>query len=387
MKRKTWLVLTAVAVVVIVVVAMTVPSPALDVDTAAITRGRLEVTVDEEGRTRVRDRFVVAAPVAGRVGRLTLKRGDRISAGEVLASIAPSPQDPRAVEVLRGQLAAAEARRLQAEAQVGEATARVAQATRDLERAKALSEADALSRNDFEQSLLASTSAQRQLEMRRAALRAADAEVAGARASLIGSGPGASGVAAVAVRAPTGGRVLRVVQESARVVTAGTPLVEIGDASGMEVVVDVISEQAVRIAPGAPVAIDRWGGDSVLRGHVRLIEPEAFTKVSALGVEEQRVNVIIDLHDPPPALGAGYRVEARITSWSGDDVVMVPTSALFREEGGWAVFAVNDGRASRRTLQIGHRSLDMAEVIDGLAPGDTVILYPSPAIADGLRVK
>lgn len=388
MKKRTWWVLVAlVAVAAVVAAVATLPDSALQVETATVTSGSLSVTVDEEGRTRVRDRYVVAAPVGGRLTRMITKEGNRVSVGDLLARIEPSPQDPRAAEVARSQVAAAEARRLESVAQVDQSRAQVEQAARDLARSRTLAEANAISQTALEQARLAATSAERQLEMRQAALRAAEADVAAARAALIGASPNGAAGAAVDVRAPSAGRVLRVLQESARVVMAGTPLVEIGDAAGLEIVVDVLSEDAVSIEPGNPVLMDRWGGTTVLRGVVRLVEPEAFTKVSALGVEEQRVNIIADVFEPPPSLGAGYRLEAHITTWTGEHVLRVPTSALFRLEDAWAVFAVQEGRAVRRTLRLGHRSMEAAEVLEGLREDDRVILYPSALVEDGARVR
>lgn len=385
--RARWILGGLAVVAALVAAALTLPDATIDVETAAVARATITVTVDDEGRTRVRDRYVVAAPVGGRLARIAINEGDRVADGDLLARIYPTPADPRAVEVARGQLAAAEARRLEAAAQVENARAYEEQTGRDLERVEKLTAAGALSQDAIEQARLAATSAGRQLEVRRAALRAAEAEVAAARAALIGVNPDASDGAAVAVRAPTAGRILRVLQQSARVVQAGTPLVEIGDAAGLEVVVDVLSEDAVQIKPGHPVLIEQWGGETALRGQVRLLEPEAFTKVSALGVEEQRVNVVADLFDPPASLGAGYRLEARIITWTGDNVLSVPTSALFQRDGTWAVFVVQDGLAVRRTIRLGRRSPEVAEVLEGLTEGDLVILYPSALIEDGVRVR
>jgi len=388
MKRRSWWIASAlVATAALAAIVTTLPDSSLVVETATISRGALAVTVDEEGRSRVRDRYVVAAPVGGRLTRITARDGQHVTGGDVLARIEPSPQDPRAAEMARSQLAAAEARRLEAVSEVENTRAQHEQSGRDLARSQTLAEANAISQTAFEQARLAASSAERQLEMRRAALRAADADVARARAALIGAGPASSAGSVVIVRAPSAGRVLRVLEESARVVMAGAPLIEIGDAAGLEVVVDVLSEDAVAIEPGQPVLFDRWGGATELRGHVRLIEPEAFTKVSALGVEEQRVNIIADLREAPPSLGVGYRVDAHITTWSGENVLRVPTSALFRLQDGWAAFAVVDGRAARRTLRLGHRSTDTAEVLEGLGEGDRVILYPSALIEDGVRVR
>ena len=363
------------------------PQSALDVETARVTRGPLTVTVDEEGRTRVRDRYIVAAPVAGRIARIVIKEGASVTSGDLLARVYPTPEDPRAVEVARARLAAAEARQVEAAARVATDQDRQAQTVRDLTRTTDLADAGVASRDLLEQARLAATTAGRQLDMSRAALRAVEADVASAQAALVGIDPDGTEGTPVAVRAPADGRVLRVPQESARVVQAGTPLVEIGDAAGLEVVVDVLSEDAVRIAPGDPVLIEEWGGDEQLRGTVRLIEPEAFTKISALGVEEQRVNIVVDLPDPPATLGAGYRLEARIVTWHSDDVLLAPTSALFQRNDGWVAFLVVEGLAEQRAVTIGHRSTDAAEVIAGLAEGDRLILYPSALVDDGVPVQ
>ena len=220
----------------------------------------------------------------------------------------------------------------------------------------------------------------------RAAVAAAAADVQAMRAALSGSDPRGQGPT-VAVTAPSAGRVLRVLEESERVVPAGTPLLEIGGASGLEVVVDVLSSDAVRISSGDPVLVNEWGGDRTLHGRVRLVEPAAFTEISALGVEEQRVNIIVDLVDMPAELGAGFRVEAAVVVWEGSDVATVPTSAVFQRDGGWRLFVVEEGRARLREVQLGQRSADAAEVLGGVQPGEEVIVFPSADIHDGVRVS
>lgn len=386
-RRRWWTVVTLVVIAVTVVAGLLWPTSAIQVDIATVTRGTIAVTVDNEGRTRLRDRYVVAAPVAGRVARITVLEGHRVEKGDLLTSISPSPSDPRAVAISRGQLGAANARRADAAAQVQSARALNEQANLELNRTAGLTKAGVLSESALEQARLAVTSAGKDLESKQAALRAAEADASAAQAALIGTNPEATGGVAVSVLAPTAGRVLRVLQQSARVVDAGTPLIEIGSATGLEAVVDVLSEDAVQIKPDDPVRIDQWGGDSILHGKVRDVEPDAFTKVSALGVEEQRVNVIVALGDPPPSLGVGYRLQAHIVTWTGDHVLSVPTSALFQRDADWAVFVVQDGRARRRNVRLGHRSTDAAEVLEGLSEGDRVILYPSALITDGARVK
>ena len=388
MTKRTWWLMGAVAVAAaLVAMWMALTASVLQVETGTVTRGTVTVTVDDEGRTRVRDRYVVAAPIDGRVARLTVIEGHRVLEGDVLASIYPSPVDPRAAEIARSQSAAADARRLDMAAQVEKGRAAAVQAGRELARMTELARSGDVSQEALEQARLAVTSAGQDLQSKQAALRAAEADVAAARAVLIGASSGGPPGAAVIVRAPTAGRVLRVVQQSARVVQAGMPLLEIGDATGLEAVIDVLSEEAVQIKPGDPVRFDQWGGDATLQGNVRLVEPDAFTKVSALGVEEQRVNVIVDLFDAPSSLGVGYRVQAHIVTWTGETVLSVPTSALFQQEGAWTVFKVQEGRAMRRNARIGHRSAEAAEVLEGLMEGERVVLYPSAAIADGVKVE
>ncbi|HEX2205360.1 MAG TPA: efflux RND transporter periplasmic adaptor subunit, partial [Longimicrobium sp.] len=238
-----------------------------------------------------------------------------------------------------------------------------------------------------EQAELAATTRQRELEAAQAAARAARAEVASARAALVDASPSGAPSSVTEVRSPVRGRVLRVARESERPVAPGEALVELGDAQALEVVVDVLSTDAVRIEPGMPILIEEWGGPRPLQGRVRTVSPSAFTKVSALGVEEQRVDVVGDLVDPPGPLGDGYRVEARIVTWEGSGVLAVPVSALFRTGADWSVFVVEDGRARLRRVQVGHRGDAEAEVAGGLREGETVVLFPSDQVKDGAPVR
>jgi HlyD family secretion protein len=345
------------------------PVPA---DLAKVARGALRVTVDDEGRTRVKEVYVVSAPLAGRVLRIERHVGDPVKAGEtVLATIQPTA--PTFLD-LRGKA--------QAEAAVHAAEAALRLAEAELTRAQAELE--------FARSDLTSEAAVAAAE---AALRVKTFDLETARASLIEPGNEAGmrreEGCCVSVRAPVDGRVLRLVQESEAVIAAGAPLVEIGDPRDLEVVVDLLSRDAVRVREGAEVEIDQWGGDVTVAGRLRRIEPTGFTKVSALGIEEQRVNVIIDFTDPPAdwqSLGHGYRVEAHIVVWQGEDVLKVPVSALFRHGEAWAVFALADGRARLRTLEVGHRNALAAEVLAGLEEGEQVVLYPSDRLFDGAAV-
>ena len=380
------LIAAGVAALLLVVIVATSGST-IEVETARVAQDTLRVGVAEEGRTRVRERYVIASPVAGRLGRILLSEGDSVDAGALVARLFPSPEDARNLGVTRARLEAAEARRREVAARVEEAEAQARQAEREAERGQALARDSIFSQQELEQAELAAASARQRLEAVGSTLRAAEADEAAARAALTGASPQGTGGEAVAVRTPSAGRVLRVLERSERVVQAGTPLVEIGDAEGLEVVVDVLSEDAVRIEPGDAVRISNWGGDRTLHGRVRLVEPDAFTEVSALGVEEQRVNIVADLFDPPPALGSGYRVEAYIVTWTGEGVLTVPTSALFQQDGAWHVFAIEDGKAVLRRVQIGHRSAEAAEVVEGLDEGEDVILFPSDQIQEGTDVQ
>jgi HlyD family secretion protein len=367
------------------------PTP-VRVELGAVDRGPLEVSVDEEGRTRVRQRYTIAAPVVGRLERIALDEGDEVAAGAVVARVSPAPLDPRGAAQAQARLEAALAAQREARARVGQAEAALAQAERELRRARSLAASGTLAAQGLEQAELSHTS---RVKERDAALEAADAtahEVEAARAALLANGGGdvagsAGGEAVIEVLAPAAGRVLRVYEESARVVAVGTPLLEIGDPADLEIVVDVLSADAVKIRPDAEVRLEAWGGEDALRARVRRVEPSGFTKLSALGVEEQRVNVIADFVDPPGALGDGYRLEARIVVWRADDVLRAPASAIFRHAGDWHVFAAADGRARLRRVEVGQRGADAVEVRGGLEAGERVVLHPTDRVADGVRIE
>lgn len=382
------------------------PRP-LAVDVAAVTRGPLVVTVDEEGETRVRKRYVVAAPTSGRLLRIDLDEGDAVAAGAAVARIEPAPLGPRDLAAAQARLEAAQAGERAAAARLGRAQAALAQAHRDAGRAEQLHRAGTLSDDAREKARLAETSAAREHEEAGHAVDAAVHEVEAARALLIAARAGAAGPAegqggdggaaagtpcagsapCVEAIAPVTGRVLRVLEESERIVLAGTPLVELGDPGEIEIVADLLSRDAVRVRPGARVLVDDWGGPEALEARVRRVEPSGFTKVSALGVEEQRVNVVADLLAHEPRLGDGYRVEVRIVVWEAADVVQVPASALFRAGAEWAVFVVEGGRARERIVRVGEQGAFEAEVREGLAEGERVVLHPSDRLRDGARVS
>ncbi|MCB9845312.1 MAG: HlyD family efflux transporter periplasmic adaptor subunit [Phycisphaeraceae bacterium] len=374
------------------------PRPA-EVELATITRGQLRVTVDEDGRTRIKERYVVSAPLAGRLARVTLREGDRVTAGQtVLASIQPqdpSLLDPRALAEAQARVRAAQAGLDRAGAAVVAADAALELAQSDLARLREAQRDGAAV--DAELDRASATEVIRTQERQSAAFARdiARFELEQAQAALLHASPDAPapadppGAARFEILAPVSGRVLRVIQESAAVVQAGTPLIEVGDPSDLEVIVDVLSSDAVAIRPGAHVGIERWGGDAPLEGQVRLVEPAAFTKVSALGVEEQRVNVVIDLTDPPgdrAGLGDGFRIEARIVVWDEPDVLLAPTSALFRHATSWAVFVVEGGRADVRDVTIGRRNDEFAALMQGPHEGERVVVYPGDDVREGVRV-
>jgi HlyD family secretion protein len=356
------------------------------VEIATARRTPLREVVEEDGRTRVHDRFVVASPITGNLVRIELEAGATVERGASIAEIKPPDPpmlDARTRREATARLRAATIREQLAIAAIDRArTARDA-AAKEARRTRMLAERGALTESDRERGDLAEAMASSDLAQAELARDGAIAEVAAIRA-LLGRAGDASGT--VVVVAPAAGRLLRVLRESAGPVTAGTPLVEIGDPSAIEVVVDVLSSDGARIPVGAPVTITAWGGDP-LAGRVRLIEPSAFTRISALGVEEQRVNAIVDLDAPPRTLGDGFRVEVAIETWRGDAVVVVPAAAVFRHRGQWAVYAVENGRARLRSIEIGHRGASDVEVVSGVAEGTAIVIHPGDRVADDTRVR
>ena len=381
----------AIGLLVLLVLALR-PQPVL-VETAEVTRGHFEETIVEDGKTRVRERYTVAAPLAGTLLRIGLKSGDAVTVGAVVASILANPApllDARAREDAEQRVGAAEAQQARAAALVAQAESTEAQARIDADRSRALVIQGAAPRSRLEHDDLALHTARRALEALRSARHAAEHEVAVARAALLAGDTSREGSQAWPVRSPVAGRVLRILQESETPVSLGAPLVEIGDPTDIEVVADVLTTDAVRIHPGNQVQIEAWGGEQPLAGRVRLVEPGAFTKVSALGVDEQRTNVVIDFVAPPgerATLGDAYRVDARIVVAALDDALIVPTGALFRDRDGWAVFVVVDGTARRRPVRLERRAQTSAAVHEGLQVGDLAILFPGDTLADGVRVR
>jgi HlyD family secretion protein len=382
--------LVAAAVIVGLVLAW-MPEP-VSVDLGAVERGPLEVTVDEDGRTRVKDRYVVSAPLAGTLARPAVRAGDVVRRGDVVARVVPAASpllDPRGRVEAEARVSAARAAHRRAGTEVARARAARDFARREAERQRALLATGAAAAQTAEQAELAERMRSEEVASAEFGLRVAASEVDVARAALLRLDTPRAGDG-FEVRSPVEGRVLRVLQESEAVVQAGTPLVEVGDPRALEVVADVLTADAVEVRPGAPARIERWGGEAALRGHVHRVEPSAFTRISALGVEEQRVNVIVDLDDDPArweTVGDGYRVEARIVVWRAEDVLQIPAGAVFRHDGNWAVYVVERGRARLRPVGIGRRNASLAEVTEGLREGERVVVYPSDNMDDGVRVE
>ncbi|MBI4501105.1 MAG: HlyD family efflux transporter periplasmic adaptor subunit [Gemmatimonadetes bacterium] len=384
MKRIGWI---AAVVVVVGALGLLLRPSAVPVETAPVGSGPLRVTVDEQGRTRVRERYIVSAPVGGRVGRIDSREGDEVRRGTLLAKIAPAPLDSRAREAAEAQLEAASDASSAAEAATVRSRATLDQARRERVRIQELATQNVATPEDLERAQLSETAAAKDVEAADFTAQAAAHQVELARAGLLAADPRSSvGGRVIEIRSPLEGRILRIPERSERVVVAGTPLLEVGDPSRIEIVAEILSTDAVRIRFGARAIISEWGGDEPLAAQVRTVEPSGFTKLSALGVEEQRVRVILDLVDPAPALADGFRVEVAIVVWEAPRIVKVPTSALFRTGSDWSVFAVSGGRARQRVVEIGHRNAFEAEVTSGLAEGEVVILHPSDKLADGSRV-
>ncbi len=381
-----WLWLTGIALLLAILLVALLRPAGVVVDTAIIERGPLVVTVDEQGRTRARDRYTVAAPVTGRLLRTKLDEGDAVKAGDVVARIAPPPADARASATLRNELAAAQARSRAADASLREADGAYQLAREEAVRRADLFARGLVSAESRDTYLQNAAAARARATSARASAAAARADVDSARSRLLGASGSGEGTAVIEVRTPVDGTILRVLEESERVVQAGAPLFELSGGEGLELIVDLLTEDAVKVHPGDDIRVTGWGGERVLPGTVRFVEPGAFTKISTLGVEEQRVNVIGDLIDPPTELGAGYRIEAAIVVWTGENVLKIPTSAIFRRQNAWHTFVLADGRARLRAVEIGARSIDYAELRNGLDEGATVIVFPSDLIEDGARV-
>jgi len=375
-----WIPYLGAILLIALIVAGLWPQP-VRVETARISRGLLRVTVNEEGKTRIQHRYQISAPVTGLLRRIPFKPGASMQAGETLAAIDPIP--PALLDARTRALF--DARRQATLAQLDKARATRAYAAMELLRITRLHTDGTLSTQELEAAQWRDLSTARELDAAESALREIEAELA----RFDPNPTSESGTETTEVGSPIHGRVLRVFEESSRVVTAGTPLLEVGDPANLEVVIEVLSRDGAIINPGTRVLLEQWGGEAPLEAVVRLVEPAAFLKVSALGVEEQRVNVIADIVTPLEqrrGLGDNFRVEGRIITWENQDVLKVPSGALFRRGSDWATFVVENGRAQLRTVSVGASSGMEAQILDGIEEGDEVIVYPGDRVKEGLRV-
>ncbi len=395
LETKRGLIALLVAVIAAAFIWAMWPKP-VQVEVARVTRGPLQVTVDEEGKTRIKDVYTVSAPITGKLLRVSLDPGDSVRKDETFVAIieptVPPFLDVRTLRELEAHVAAARAAVALAEAEIRQAQSELEFAEAELERARALSRTKTIAERTLEKARLDADTRQAALARANSNLEVRKRELESAQARLIAPEEGLKGEVpegcCVRVRAPVSGRILRLIQESEKVVAAGTPLVEIGDAANLELVVELLSADAVKVAEGALASIEGWGGSPVT-AKVTRIEPAGFTKISALGIEEQRVRVILDIAGDgkvPERLGHDFRVFVRITVYQSADALRVPISSLFRKGEQWAVFAVEGSRARSAAVEIGHRNTAFAEVLSGMPQGAVVILHPSDRIADGVRV-
>jgi HlyD family secretion protein len=404
MKRWLWVIGIVAAAGIGITVGMR-PQP-VAVEAVVIAVGPLRVTVEEEGKTRLRSRYVITAPVTGYMGRIGLKAGDAVKAGSTVTWLEPprpAVLDARMRDQGRARVAAAEAGLAVAESRVETQKENLKALRAELEYwQKQRTREEKLARSgdvaaariertvaDLQRAEAAMLAGERQMRTANEEVAAARAEVVSARSSLRGSSEGATGER-IPIQAPAGGRVIRVIRESEGAVTMGEVLLEIGDARGIEIAVEVLSADAVKIRPGTKVLLERWGGTTTLEARVRVVEPGGFTKISALGVEEQRVRVVADLVSPEEewgALGDGYRVEAAFVLWEGASVLQVPASALFRAGKGWAVYVAEAGVARKREVATGQRSGVAVEILSGLRAGELVIAHPDETVSEGKLVE
>ncbi len=370
------------------------PAPA-DVEVASVGQGRFERAVQDDGKTRLRERYLVSTPLTGRVARIELKQGDAVTRDATLATVwpvAPALLDARARSEQQARVGAVEASVARARANVGRSLAALEQARAELKRSEMLAQQGYVSPNQNETGRLNVRLREKELESARQEEDASRHELEQSRAALkqfsqtTAEGP----QRAFSIKAPISGKVLKILQQSEGIVNAGTPLMELGDPSQLEVVVDVLTEDAAQIKPGTAVRLMNWGGQEPLNGQVRLVEPAAFTKVSALGVEEQRVNTVIDITSPPEswrALGDGFKVDVRVLVQVVENAVMVPVSALFPVGARSALFIVDAGRIRQQEVEVAARNGVQAWIRTGLQPGTKVVVYPDSALRDGDRVR
>ncbi len=384
-------ILTALVVLAVIagVVMTAMPKP-VPVELGRAERGELVVTVDEDGKTRVKDRYIVSAPLSGNLGRIELRAGDEVKQGEVLARLVPLQApllDARSRSETEARVSAALASQRQVQAQIERAEVAYDFARKEAERHKSLFADKAISQMELDRVLSDERARKAELTSAQFGAKVAAHELRMTRAAL-GRYDSRENTDSLTVPSPVSGRVLKVIQQSEGVIQAGAPLLEVGDPKALEIVVDVLTSDAVSIRPGSPVHIDEWGGET-LDAVVRTVEPSAFTRLSALGVEEQRVNAIIDLTAPYEdwsQLGDGYRVEARIEVFRADNALKIPQSSLFRQDASWAAFIVEGNVAKLKQLEVGRRNDTHAEVLSGLSEGQTIVVHPNDDVVDTVEV-
>lgn len=407
MKHKAWIYSWMAAVALVLVLAWAFAPRPVEVELAPVTVGRFESTIDEDGKTRLADRYIVSAPLAGRVERITLREGDPVRADApvaVLMPVLPALLDERTLRELQARVESAQANVLRASSRIESAKVALAQARNEVRRTEQLAQQGFVAPIKLDTDRLTTLAAQREVEAATAERQVTTHELEQARAALgaVRQPAGSAAQRRFQVRAPATGRVLRVLQASEATVALGTPLLEIGDTGRLEIVAELLTTDALAARPGSRVVVERWGGPAELEGIVRSVEPAAFTKVSALGVEEQRVRVLIDLTSPQTqwqALGDGYRVSVRIVTLAQDKAIQVPVSAVFPlpaanatgepnggSEARFAVFVAEGGRAQQVPVVLGARNGSTAWITSGLDTGQHVIVYPPASVRDGVRI-
>ncbi|HET6510663.1 MAG TPA: efflux RND transporter periplasmic adaptor subunit [Candidatus Kapabacteria bacterium] len=382
-KKHYWMIGAGLLLIAMIAV-LSAPDP-LNVTTAKVKRGKMTVGLDAQGEIRLHDKYTMSAPITGRLDRVVLHEGDAIATGQLIGKIFPPSLDPRQRESLNAQERMSQSMVSEAEARLEQVKSAAEQAKRARERAETLSKANAIAPEAFENAQQAERTANEELRAAQFRIQSAQYQLQSARAARREYASSEGG--AVTLKAPISGKVLRIYEKSERTVMAGAPMLDIGDPALTEVLIDVLSIDAVKIQSGYPVMIQGWGGDRVLRGRIRYVEPSAYTKISALGIEEKRVNVIAELLDRESTLGDGYRVQTNIVLWEGDDVMSIPSSALFRSGNDWAVFVIRDGVAKLQKIQVGHRTGFEVEILGGLKANEEVILHPSNQVIDGAKVR
>lgn len=395
MKLRRWIIIITVPVVVILAIVYGFMPKPVSVDLVKASRGPLQVTIEEEGKTRVKDKFIISAPVAGFIRRIELVEGDVVKKGQPLIKLEPlrsNVLDPRSHAAAEAEVLSAQAALNMAEAKMRAVLADEEYARSKYQRMKKLFEGGYLSKNDMELAEAEASRTKANLLSAEAAVKVSRFELDKARTALqysAAEGP-LNPDKINLIRSPVDGRVLKIYRKSEGVVQSGEPLMDVGDPNKLEVEIEVLSSNAVSIKPGTQVLLERWGGEIALPGRVRVVEPAGFTKVSSLGVEEQRVFIIVDitsLTESQLRLGEGYRVVARFIVWEGEKVLRVPASALFRNDERWSVYVINNKKAQQREVKVGQRTGLMAEILSGLDEGEEVIAHPDDSIKEGKRVR